>query len=164
MNKPIWKLSISAKNNGDFISLQAYSGYRLAVIDPEATEYLFAPDVSNEMLGKAVLAALKQSRFLPYEEAIALEEKFDQNYYTNWVQKLMIQYGYKTKRALFKNMKNCSIESHDDFITIRPSHHDKLEYWSGDNFTEADYVKVPADSPPTEIGAALRLAFSRCIG
>ncbi len=59
-------------------------------------------------------------------------------------------------------MKNCDIECGDGFITIGPTHHEKLEAWSGDGISEADYVVIPADSPLSKIGAALRLAFSRC--
>ncbi|NDL44379.1 contact-dependent growth inhibition system immunity protein, partial [Photorhabdus laumondii] len=43
-----------------------------------------------------------------------------------------------------------------------PSSHEKLEGWSGDGISVADYVVIPADSSPEEVGAALRLAFSRC--
>lgn len=162
MKNPIWKPRLSANNNGDFISIQSYSGYRLAFIDPDAPEYLCDPNVSEEDLGLMIIDALKQSRFLPYQEACALEAKFDQGYYNNWVKNLMSRYGYKTKRALFKNMGNCSVECHKGIITIRPSHHEKLEAWSGQGITEEDYVKVPESSPPAAIGAALRLAFSRC--
>ncbi|MEJ1554439.1 contact-dependent growth inhibition system immunity protein, partial [Escherichia coli] len=49
-------------------------------------------------------------------------------------------------------------------ITIRPSFHEKLEAWSGNRINESDYVVLPADSSPTEIGSGLRLALSRCKG
>lgn len=163
MNKSTWRSRISAKNNADFISIKPYSSYSLAVADPEATEYFFDLNVSDEILGKAVLDSLRQSRFLSFEEEGYLMENAEKNY-KDWVQKLMDQYGYKTKRALFKNMHNCGIESQNGIITIRPSHHEKLEAWDGEGFTEEDHVKIPADSPPAEIGAALRLAFSRCTG
>lgn len=162
MKEPIWKPCVSANDNGDFISIHSYSGYRLAFIDPEAPEYLSNTNISNEDLGLIIIEALKKSRFLPYEEACALESKFDQDYYSNWVKNLMSQYGYKTKRALFKNMRNCNIDCHQGIITIRPSHHEKLEAWSGQGISERDYVKVLENKSPAAIGAALRLAFSRC--
>ncbi|EPS9462270.1 CDI system immunity protein CdiI-o11, partial [Escherichia coli] len=46
----------------------------------------------------------------------------------------------------------------------RPSFHEKLEAWSGNRINESDYVVLPADSSPTEIGSGLRLALSRCKG
>ena len=82
--------------------------------------------------------------------------------YAAWTKALMEHYGYKTKRALFKEMKKCGIESKSGVIDIRPSHHEKLEGWSGEGITEEDHIKLAANSSPAEIGAALRLAFSRC--
>ncbi|EKD5558770.1 CdiI family contact-dependent growth inhibition immunity protein, partial [Escherichia coli] len=52
----------------------------------------------------------------------------------------------------------------NDVITTRPSFHEKLEAWSGNRINESDYVVLPADSSPTEIGSGLRLALSRCKG
>jgi len=83
--------------------------------------------------------------------------------YAEWTKDLMARYGYKTKRALFKNMKNCSIAKMSGVITIKPSHHEKLERWTSEK-DEFEDVVIPAESTPAEIGAALRLAFSRCTG
>ena len=74
----------------------------------------------------------------------------------------MTRYGYKTKRALFKNMLSCGVTLQEGTIIIRPSYHDQLEGWSGGRFTEKDYVRVPETASPAEVGAGLRLAFSRC--
>lgn len=160
--RALWKATAEATFNNDFIGVIAYSGYSMIFADPKAEEYLLHPSISDEELGEAILLAIKQSRFLSIAEAKELRSNAPQNY-LNWIQKIMTLYGYKTKRALFKNMKSCGISSHEGIITIRPSHHAKLEAWDGDGISEADYVKVPVDSPPAEIGKALRLAFSRCI-
>lgn len=77
-----------------------------------------------------------------------------------WVGSTLERFGYKTRRALFKDMKKCSIESKEGQITIRPSHHEKPEIWSGKGISESLYVTVPSQSHPADIGAALRLAFT----
>ena len=74
----------------------------------------------------------------------------------------MERYGYKTTRAMFKDMLYCSIQSNGSLITIKPSHHRKLDQWGWDRDFPIENVVVPADSSPGEIGAALRLGFSRC--
>lgn len=160
--------------NGDFICVETYSGYRSSRSDPKGTQHLLIPDVSCEVLGVALLDALAHSRFvLPEPRSdvwVHPEAEFDSDLYdykrgieryAEWTKALMKRYGYKTKRALFKNMKSCNIESQNGTITIRPSYHEKLEMWSGDGISKDDYVVIPASSP-AEIGAALRLAFSRC--
>ena len=72
----------------------------------------------------------------------------------------MEKYGYKTKRSMFKNMKSVSIQRKENQIIFGPSHHEKLEVWGR---TKGDII-IPANSSPAEVGAALRLAFSRCTG
>ena len=85
--------------------------------------------------------------------------------YENWIASMKKQFGYKTKKRMFANMKSCIISSVDGLVTISPSHHERLEGWSGlRKNDEESKVRLPLDSPPEEIGAALRLAFSRCTG
>ena len=159
--KSIWKHNISVKHTEKFYRLKAYSGYALQFGDPEADEILLDPEVSDEMLGQAVLDTLKQSRHMPYEKACILKQDLQERY-QEWVQNMMKRYGYKGKLALFKNMKDCGVTLKDNLITIKPTIRDRAEGWSGDGFTEEDYVKIAANNPPADIGAALRLAFTRC--
>lgn len=152
-----------AKENGDFICIETYSGLGLCGQDPQGAQHLLSSGADADAVGTALRDALSRSRLLTLSE---YGEFFDyqksKQQYTTWIDALMTRYGYKTKRALFKNMKSCSVEVGEGVMTIRPSHHEKLEAWSGDGITEEDYVVIPVDSPPAEIGAALRLAFSRC--
>ena len=165
----------AAQINKDFISVETYSGYRSTQADPKGVEHFLSPDVDDNELGLAVLDALAHSRFVlpePRKDVwIHPEATFDMELYDldlhlqrydQWVASILKRYGYKTKRALFKDMKKCSIEKQNDLITISPSHHDKLEGWSGDGFTKTDNEVIPANSSPAEVGAALRLVFSRC--
>ena len=152
-----------AKNNGEFICVETYSGYRSSTRDPQGKQHLLCPSVGDQELGAAVLDSLAHSRFVPPQEDIALfDSDLVSKRYLEWVNNLMTIYGYKTKRALFKNMKNCNITCRDGLITMGPSHHEQLEAWSGDGISKEDYVVIPSDSPPADVGAALRLAFSRC--
>ena len=153
-----------ANMNDELLTVSTWSGYRMQTGDPSGVQYDFRVDASDELLGSAILDCLSRSRFLDTEESRA--ELFDfetgQRNYLNWIERLMQFGGYKTRRALFKQMARCGIEQEDGTITIRPTHHEKLEGWSGQGFTPADYVVVPASAVPAEIGAALREAFRRC--
>ena len=153
----------SAYQNQDFIYIETHSGYRGTAADPDGVQILLPPDASNEDLGKATLAALSKSRIIDISE-IATFFDLDKTMknYNNWVADLMNKYGYKTKRALFKNMMSSDIEIRNGVLTIYPTHHEKLEGWGGDGFTDDDNVVLPINSTAEEIGAGLRLAFSRC--
>ncbi|HEN3565422.1 TPA: CdiI family contact-dependent growth inhibition immunity protein [Yersinia enterocolitica] len=156
---------VSVSSTKDFLSVDTYSGLGMVGRDPLFPPNLLPPDTDDQTIGEAVLIALSNSRTLSLEESadfFDLEKGKEQ--YAAWIAMLMERYGYKTKRALFKDMKRCSIHCLNDVITISPSRHEKLEAWSGRGIKESDHVVIPADSIPEEIGAALRLALSRCKG
>ena len=125
MNKILWEPLVKAKNNGDFISIKSYSGYANAnLADRNAPEFLLEENISHEMLGKAIIESLKNSKPLSREEHRQTALNLGENYKA-WIQRMMEKYGYKTKRALFKNMKNCYILCQDEMIVIEPTYHDK---------------------------------------
>lgn len=176
MNNVRRKYWANAMENGDFFCIETHSGYRSTSRDPKGAHHLLQPDTSDTALGEALLDALSRSRFVlpaPTNDIwIHPDATFDLNLYDydqskaryqQLVHDLMERYRYKTKRALFKNMKSCSVTVDEGMMIIRPSFHEKLEGWSGDGISEEDYVVIPANSSPAEVGAALRLAFNRCI-
>ncbi len=130
------------------------------MVDHEAEEFLMEPNASDLALGAAILKSLSQSRFLPLAEAQSRRERVAE-LYDAWVAKIMERYSYKSKRAMFKNMKNCGIYLVEGQIRICPMRHDKLEGWEG--LEKSEDVFVPTDAPLEEIGVALRLALSRCL-
>jgi hypothetical protein len=160
IDKDAWAV---AECNEKFICIETYSYYGATGSDPLGSEHLLPPDADDASLGTAILDALSRSRELTAEEAKTF---FDwqqrKKTYAEWIERLKGLYGYKTKRAMFKNMKSCDIKRKGGQITIEPSHHDKLTGWSGEGISPQDYAVVNADSPPDKIGAALRLAFERC--
>jgi len=154
----------SAKANLQFICVTAYSGYRSSAADSAAAQHVLPPDADHEALGAAVLDALDHSRFLTLDEIdVFFDYRLVAQRYHAWVRSLMERFGYKTKKAMFTGMNSCAIERRDGRIVISPSNHEKLEAWSGGGIAPEDHVSIPADSLPAAVGAALRLALSRCI-
>lgn len=177
MNDIVKTAWASVKVNADFICIDTYSGYRSSQLDPLGVQHLSSSDASDLKLGEMVKDALSHSRFvLPaprtdvwiHPEVTFDLELYDYKYtaerYDKWVKNLILQYGYKTKRALFKDMKSCDVCCANGEITISPTRHEKLEVWGGTGLKGIDNVIVPANSSPAEIGAGLRLALSRCKG
>jgi hypothetical protein len=161
------------KCNSDFICVETWSGYRGGTDrDPKGKQNLLPPDASAVALGEAVQDALAHSRWvLParregstYPEGVDFDMSVS-DYKVNypaWIKALMERYGYKTKRALFTGMKRVSIENKNGVLTFTPWHHAKLEGWVGLGDGGDAKVVIPATSAAEEIGAALRLALSRC--
>jgi hypothetical protein len=151
--------------NADSIQIATQSGYRIALSDPEGSIFLLSVSSTDADLGIAIIGSLNASRFFHPNDAP--KGFFDIRgrvvpEYNKWVESIMAKYGYKTKKSLFRNMKNCSIERMDGKIIIKPSFHEKLETWSGNGISENGYVIIPESASPAEIGAGLRLALSRC--
>uniref|UniRef100_UPI000E56D780 contact-dependent growth inhibition system immunity protein n=1 Tax=Neisseria lactamica TaxID=486 RepID=UPI000E56D780 len=118
-------------------------------------------DTGNETLGTTVLQALANSRTLD-NEAERIDFLKQENFkprYEDWVANLCGNLGYKTRRALFKNMMSVDIWLHNGCLKISPSRHVKLEAWDA---IDADDVILSLDNSPEEIGAGLKLALSRC--
>lgn len=165
IEEPIYDRA-AVKFNGEFYCLDTYSGYFGSWRDPAGKQYLLAPDCSDQELGARLLDCLSRSRVAKVEDApdLYLDREEMVRHYREWVSALLAAYGYSTRRALFKNMLSCTVHRwRQGNIVIYPSNHDRLEGWSSEGLTAADNVVVPSASAAAEIGAALRLAFSRCL-
>jgi len=161
----------AAVSNADFICVDTFSGYRGGTDrDPKGKQHLLSPDACDQALGEAVLDALAHSRWvLParregstYPAGVEFDMSICDYEVNNsaWMSGLMERYGYKNKGALFKGMKNVTIVSKDGVLKLEPWHHKRLDAWEG--IVAGATVVIPATSTPEEIGAALRLALSRC--
>lgn len=172
--KTAWATAVM---NPEFICIDTYSGYRGCQLDPAGVHHIAPPDEENIALGGYVLDALSHSRFvLPKPRSdvwIHPEATFDPEFdkretleknFADWEADLMSRFNYKNARALFRKMYKVGIVCTSGIITLRPSHHVKADQWNGDGLSDEDHVVISADSPPPAIGAALRLAFSRCTG
>jgi hypothetical protein len=161
MNDVAMTLRAAAFQNENFFFVYTRSGDMLMFDDPDGKHIELAPSVDDKELGKALLDALGVSRCLTIHESNKLREKARDDGKKR-MDSLRKKYGYKTYSALVKSMKNCDISWKGSMITVEPSHHEKNGGWSGEGISEGDYVEVAANSSPADIGAALRLAFSRC--
>jgi hypothetical protein len=133
--------------------------------DPACPRIILSADAADHEVGTSVLASLSRSRQISVEE---IPDFFDldrtKQQYEEWVTDAMTRYGYKTRRSLFKGMKNVTIRLDPTLsvMVLRPLRHDRLESWIRTKGDGIEDVVVPAYSSPSEIGAALRVAFSRC--
>jgi hypothetical protein len=152
--------------NEKFLCIEALSGRGMMQADPDSAQHLLSLDVGDEMLGRAVQDALVHSRLLTMEEiAVFFNLTYSKTKYDAWVADLMKQYGYKTRRALFKHMLSCGVRQQAGTITFAPSRHDRLEGWgrTKSDIAEGMTDEVIAETESSEmIGAALRRAMSRC--
>lgn len=149
------------KANERALIIQTWSGFGRYAPDHLYPPHILPLDTDNGTLGTTVLQALANSRTLDNEaERIDfLKQESFKPRYEDWVANLCGNLGYKTRRALFKNMMSGDIWLHNGCLKISPSRHVKLEAWDA---IDADNVILSLDNSPEEIGAGLKLALSRC--
>ena len=159
------RLYSGAFNHKDFISVEVKVDVGLALSDPEQEPFFLAPDCSDADLGDALQKAFAGFRVIApeLEEARTIYKRvFEYGESGKWATDLMARFGYKRKGQLYKRLHYCFIDSFEGIITISPTNHDQPDGWSG--LGESEKVRIPDTSTPEEIGAALRLGFSRCWG
>jgi CDI immunity protein len=151
--------------NKSFICIETRSGYSAAIADADSPLHFLDAGAEAVDLGQSLLDALARSRFVTPADREKYPQFFDfrlvQANYAKWVAELLIRYGYKTKRDLFRNMTSCGIEETAGTITLIPTKHVKLEAWEGIG-AEAN-MKIPSSSSVIDLGSALEIALSRCI-
>jgi len=143
------------------ISIEPLSGQGIVQREDEGYVIYLAPDADDEAMGRALLEALDKSRFIwPRDEPQFFEWPRYVQLYQNWQKDFMRRYGYKTKREAYKNMDWCRIRRSEGKISIQPHDRVKPEQWE---WLPADRnVVIPATTDAKAVGAALRLALSRC--
>ena len=152
--------------NGDFFEIDTQSGYRMFTADPLYEGIILAPNASNSELGDAVKTCLRQSRFLPTPELrgdLLVATRYVKAA-EEWAAKMVLQFKYKNKTALYNKMHTCEIEELDSIISIASNIHDKLMNWTATREMEASKITVPSNSSAEELGAALRAGFKACSG
>lgn len=154
--------NINVLRNDEFTAIFTMTGLRLLCNDPNIPCRLALPSDSVTVLGNIASAALAQSTIImdPMGFKRLLESGIIQDRAKAWEADMCMQFGYKTKRALYQNMLSVSVRDAGGVLTFRPSRHDKLEHWKG--VDESLNVVIPTDSSPDDIGNALNEAFRRC--
>lgn len=149
-----------------FLLIETQSGLGMVAADPLFAPHLLSTEINEHCLGETILQALSDSRTLndPEERIAFFDLERGKEQYANWIAMLMEKYGYRSKKALFKDMKNCGIHLTNGVIKISPTRHEKLEAWGRTKGDGIEDVILSVDSSPSEIGAGLRLALSRCKG
>ena len=163
----------------------SYSGWSQG--DPKGEDIYLEPLTDCKVIGDAVLKALAKSRDLSISEEDRqqyIDKKITRNdllkkypdqemfeivacmeRYKEWVKRVMKEYKYKTKKALFQNMQSVSVDQDNDCIEFSSSYHLTIDSWGNpDGKTPSIRFKIPTNSTPEIIGAAVKYAIGNCRG
>jgi|SRR5690242_282621 hypothetical protein len=143
-----------------FISVETLSGVPGLVYREDAPYRIYLDlDAANELLGSTLLTALSKSRFVDNSEPEFFDPHRATRVYEDWEKDVMQRYGFKSKREAFKSTDWCGAEIFDSKIAIEP-HRRGSPGWR--SLPPEETVVIPATDNAERVGAALRLALSRC--
>lgn len=163
MREFIPRASIEANARHIWVKTESESG--LSRIDYAAGIARFDRNVAVDTLGQAVLEALAKSRRVNIEELHLLTEGMDIVERSRlWDKNEMAALGYKTLRAMYKDMMSVLISRTSDELAFMPMRHVKLQAWEGfaKGNKEHEEVTVDANALPGIVGEAALLALARC--
>ncbi|QJQ02436.1 contact-dependent growth inhibition system immunity protein [Herbaspirillum rubrisubalbicans] len=146
--------------NGDFFEVISISSGMIDFPEP-TSEVRYLPDVTNEILGEAVVLALIESKHVSpavFQEILASGKiqriSEERSKYT------LKRYGYKSKKAMLKNMAFCLITVNGGEFMIQPTHHRLIDSFSG--LPREEVLSVSLNASNAELGVAIREGIKRC--
>lgn len=149
--------------NNDFLNIVSCSGYRMITEDFAQKNEFLSVDASDVEIGKHLREALALSRFVHPDKQEDLDSYlFDPARYQEWFENVNKKYGYKTKKDLLQGMLTCKCTLYNHEIKLKPTHQASLEFWNDEGLTESDTITISESCTDEELGAAARLALSRC--
>ena len=153
--------------NNELIFISTRIHYRVSVVRRDTGVHSVLPiNCPDVELGNAVRSSLSESRMINIEtERHLLSFPEVGKMYEEWVARTVDERSYTDRKALFKDMLAIDIDQTSEALTLQPLVHEALEGWGlPDKGTRPDPEKVVVELGITdaELGAAIRLAMSRC--
>ncbi|ODQ07385.1 MULTISPECIES: contact-dependent growth inhibition system immunity protein [Enterobacterales] len=157
------KLRASVYYNDTHYILLTFSGHSIYIMDLKKGYKVLPNDLLDAELGYYAKLALIKS-----EQIKGNSDQFHQMYndkkpYQDWIKKIIEEYGYKNKTALFNNMNRCSLDLTDDEITISPLNHLRMDHWVGEGIPDSAIITLKTNCSDEVLGASIKEAFTRCI-
>ncbi|WP_197388766.1 contact-dependent growth inhibition system immunity protein [Ralstonia pseudosolanacearum] len=151
--------------NGNFFYICTMSQGVLDYVDPDAAPHYLEPGANDAEIGEALRSALRESKCVSTENFQSLfKSGVIQNAEQERSAGVMARYGYKTKRAMYKNMRCCWIKLQGGVIEIKPTFHKSMDSYAGLSSGGPEIIHLRDAVSDVELGAALREGFARCTG
>ncbi|MEQ4923432.1 contact-dependent growth inhibition system immunity protein [Proteus hauseri] len=157
------KLRASVYYNDTHYILLTFSGHSIYIMDLKKGYTVLPNHIIEAELGHYAKIALIKS-----EQIKGNSDEFHQMYndkksYQDWIKKIIKEYGYKNKTALFNNMNRCSLELVDGEITISPLNHLRMDHWVGEGIPDSAIITLKTNCSDEVLGESIKEAFTRCI-
>jgi len=145
------------------ISFISRTGYTFGVAERGGFRKYLSADALDAPVGEALVEALANSRVVTPngKRRDFFQPQNVEKAFVEWLNDLVKKHGYASHDAALEQMEYIRVEMAGGVIALHPYRHqggDKWEQLVGANFT------VPENAGSEAIGAAVRMALSRCAG
>lgn len=157
--------SILIEKNREFILVTSFIRGMLSMTDPEQ-EFIFnSVDISNHELGKLIRKKLNESKEVSIKEfQIIFKSEKMQNLQKDLESEMKKLYGYKSKKAIYKDMNFLSLELNDSNIVVSPLHQDSLDGYTAISNTDGTTLEFKYDTniSDEDLGLSVKNAIEYC--
>jgi hypothetical protein len=144
----------------NFISIEALSGIPgLMYQEDNPYRVYLDPNAPNELIGRTLLTALDRSRYVDDSEPEFFDPTRAVRVEEDWEKDIAQRFGFKSKLEVYKDLDWCAGQMFDGKIKLQPHRRSPLA-WR--NLPAEKTVFIPMTDDAEIVGAALRLALSRC--
>jgi hypothetical protein len=144
-----------------FIYVESLWGFGQALQSDDAYRVFLDVSSNDHTLGTALLKSLNDSRVVnPFHAEFYNADRIMKTY-NNWVEQVKKHYGVKSASRAFRKMEYCEIYREKGGIWLFPHQQAKTARWR--DLDDDQAVVIPTTNDVECLGAALRLAFARCI-
>ncbi|MBG6039705.1 CdiI family contact-dependent growth inhibition immunity protein [Proteus cibarius] len=149
--------------NYDYYIIVTISGCYIHFMDLKNGYNVLSKNITDDKLGHYSKISLSNSRKIESNSQEFNEMYNDKKYYSEWVKKIIKEYSYKNKIALFENMNLCGLSFIGNEITISPLNHLRMDHWVGEGIPDSAIITLKSNCSDEVLGASIKEAFTRCI-
>jgi hypothetical protein len=153
--------SAALEASSKFIFIASFTRSRIRSIDPNGVQIFLSPEAPDKDLGRAAKRCLSMSREVSADEIKRIIEN-SSAMELEWGRSTAKRFGYRSWRALYKELSTCDIKELESSIRIEPSNHSSLREWNDKGLSKYDWVVIDNHASDAALGVACRLALSRC--
>jgi len=148
--------------NDQYIEVTSWNHGGALVLNLDFDPLLLPIDIDAQNLGRSIRVALNANKKIPPE---SLKEFIFSPITNDWMENrkknIMKKYGYKTKKILFRNMRNVFVKLMDKEVVVSPTHQDGLDF-SFTGLKKVDDLIIDINCSDEELGRTVKLAYEKC--
>lgn len=152
-----------------FVSIESMAGYGGMVSDPKGVTYFLAADSSSAAIGRDVMRALAESRFVPPDDEPDLYDYQDiDRRFDRWIAAVIARFGLASRSQVLADLEHCGVSMRNGNIYLLPYQQNKPDgqvnsVFDWDNMDQSQTITIKDTVSPEALGDAINVALARSV-